>query len=108
MCIRFSEFCPKRDRQVVQAQEDRQWALRKGLEEINKEIELASCSGVACWFPMGSRNERIVRLAGKEAVLLNSRLADLWQKRLHLNARPVPCGVVGDSWSYGQMAVGVP
>ena len=57
------------------AQEDREWALRKGLEEINKEIEAASRSGVACWFPMGTRNERIVRLAAKEAQLLNSRCA---------------------------------
>jgi len=55
-------------------QEDRQWALRRGLEEINKEIEAASRSGVAsCWFPMGTRNERIIRLAAKEASLLNSR-----------------------------------
>lgn len=57
-------------------QEDRQWALRRGLEEINKEIEAASRSGVAsCWFPMGTRNERIIRLAAKEASLLNSRQA---------------------------------
>ncbi|KAK9814469.1 hypothetical protein WJX72_006450 [[Myrmecia] bisecta] len=55
------------------AQEDRQYALRRGLEEINKEIELASRHGVACWFPLGCRNERIVRLTAKEAVLLNSR-----------------------------------
>lgn len=56
------------------AAEDRQWALRRGLEEINKEIEAASRSGVAsCWFPMGTRNERIIRLAAKEASLLNSR-----------------------------------
>lgn len=54
-------------------QEDRQWALRKGLDEINKEIEHASRAGVACWYPMGGRNERIVRLAAKDAVLLNSR-----------------------------------
>lgn len=56
-------------------QEDRQWALRKGLEEINKEIEQASKMGVACWFPMGTRNDRIVRLAAKDAILLNSRCA---------------------------------
>lgn len=56
------------------ATEDRQWALRRGLEEINKEIEAASRSGIAsCWFPMGTRNERIIRLAAKEASLLNSR-----------------------------------
>jgi hypothetical protein len=54
-------------------QEDREWALRRGLEEINKEIEAASRNGVACWFPMGTRNERIVRLAANEAQLLNSR-----------------------------------
>ena len=55
-------------------QEDRQWALRRGLEEINKEIEAASRTGLAsCWFPMGTRNERIIRLAAKEASLLNSR-----------------------------------
>ncbi len=59
----------------VVAQEDREWALRNGLEEINKEIEAASRNGVACWFPMGTRNERIVRLATKEAQLLNSRCA---------------------------------
>jgi len=57
----------------ARAQEDRQWALMRGLEEINKEIEAASRSGVACWFPMGTRDERIVRLAAREATLLNSR-----------------------------------
>jgi hypothetical protein len=25
------------------------------------------------WFPMGRRNERVLRIAAKEAVLLNSR-----------------------------------
>ncbi len=54
-------------------QEDREWALKRGLDEINKEIETASRADVACWFPMGMRDERIVRLAGKEAQLLNSR-----------------------------------
>lgn len=54
-------------------QEDREWALKRGLDEINKEIEAASRADVACWFPMGSRDERIVRLAAKEAQLLNSR-----------------------------------
>ena len=55
------------------AEEDRQWALRRGLEEISKEIELASRAGVAIWFPMGSGDQRIVRLAAREARLLNSR-----------------------------------
>ncbi len=54
-------------------QEDREWALKRGLDEINKEIEAASRAEVACWFPMGTRDERIVRLAAKEAHLLNSR-----------------------------------
>ena len=56
-------------------QDDRQFALKKGLEEINKEIDQAGRMGVACWFPMGNKNERIVRLAAEEAVLLNSRSA---------------------------------
>ena len=54
-------------------QGDRQFALQRGLEEINKEIDQAGRMGVACWFPMGNKNERIVKLAAKEAVLLNSR-----------------------------------
>jgi len=57
----------------VALQEDREWALKRGLDEINKEIEAASKADVACWFPMGTRDERIVRLAAKEAQLLNSR-----------------------------------
>ena len=66
-------------------QEDRQWALRRGLEEINKEIEAASRSGIAsCWFPMGTRNERIIRLAAKEASLLNSRYMQACRKALDL------------------------
>ena len=58
---------------LCRAQEDREWALKRGLDEINKEIEAASRADVACWFPMGTRDERIVRLAAKEAQLLNSR-----------------------------------
>ena len=60
---------------LCRAQEDREWALKRGLDEINKEIEAASRADVACWFPMGTRDERIVRLAAKEAQLLNSRCA---------------------------------
>ena len=55
----------------------RPWALQRGLAEINREIERASRSGVACWFPMGTRNERIVRLPVQEASILNSRSATL-------------------------------
>ena len=54
-------------------QEDRQWALVRGLEHINREIEGAASDGVPCWFPMGTRDERILRLPAKEAILLNSR-----------------------------------
>lgn len=54
-------------------QEDRRAALKVGLDGINSEIAVASRNGVAIWFPMGSRNERIVRLATKEATILNSR-----------------------------------
>ena len=58
-------------------QEDRQWALVKGLEHINSEIEAAARDGVVCWFPMGTRDERILRLPAKEAILLNSRWLSL-------------------------------
>ena len=54
-------------------QEDRQYPLVKGLEHINDEIEGAAREGVACWFPMGTRDERILRLPAREAILLNSR-----------------------------------
>ena len=64
---------PRIDGVIGFLQEDREWALKRGLDEINKEIEAASRADVACWFPMGTRDERIVRLAAKEAQLLNSR-----------------------------------
>ena len=69
---------------LCRVQEDREWALKRGLDEINKEIEAASRADVACWFPMGTRDERIVRLAAKEAQLLNSRC---------VSARRHPAGV---------------
>ncbi|KAL4457452.1 hypothetical protein ABPG75_012317 [Micractinium tetrahymenae] len=53
--------------------DDRQWALRKALQQINVEIEKASRNGVAIWFPMGEANLRVVRLAPRESRLLNSR-----------------------------------
>lgn len=56
------------------AAEDRQWALHKALHSINVEMNRASASGVAVWFPMGiSSRQRVVRLAYNESVLLNSR-----------------------------------
>lgn len=54
-------------------QEERQRALRNGLECINYEIEAAARKNVAIWFPMGTQNERVLRVTAKEAVLLNSR-----------------------------------
>lgn len=81
-------------------QEDREWALRKGLQEINKEIEAASRNGVACWFPMGTRNERIVRLAADEAQLLNSRCVHMsfllvwFLKSLEADVHSVCCSVL--------------
>lgn len=57
------------------AHEDRQWALIRGLEDISQEVQAASRSGVAIWSPMGSGNQRIVRIAARDAKLLNSRCA---------------------------------
>ncbi|GAB4820846.1 hypothetical protein N2152v2_007892 [Parachlorella kessleri] len=53
--------------------EDREWALRKVLQNINTQVERASRTGVAIWFPMGDSNLRVVRLAARESNLLNSR-----------------------------------
>lgn len=55
------------------AHEDRQWALIRGLEDISQEVQAASRSGVAIWSPMGAGNQRIVRIAARDAKLLNSR-----------------------------------
>lgn len=57
------------------AAEDREWALRRALQQINAEIEKASRNGVAIWFPMGDTNLRVVRLSPRESRLLNSRCA---------------------------------
>ena len=54
-------------------QEERQRVLRSGLDSINREIDSATLQDVAIWFPMGSCNERVIRVVSKEAVLLNSR-----------------------------------
>ena len=55
------------------AHEDRQWALMRGLEDISQEIQAATKSGVAIWSPMGTGDDRIVRIAARECKLLNSR-----------------------------------
>jgi hypothetical protein len=61
------------------SQDERQKALRNGLEGINREIDTAASRDIAIWFPSSSlaglpkTNERVLRLAAKEAVLLNSR-----------------------------------
>jgi hypothetical protein len=54
-------------------QEERQRVLRSGLDSINREIDSATLQDVAIWVPMGSCNERVIRVVSKEAVLLNSR-----------------------------------
>ncbi len=59
------------------AADDRQWALRRALQQINVEIEKASRNGVAIWFPMGEADLRVVRLAPRESRLLNSRCVGL-------------------------------
>lgn len=53
--------------------EERPRALRHALDAINRDLEAASRRSVAVWFPMGPRNDRVLRLAAKESVLLNSR-----------------------------------
>lgn len=56
------------------SESERQWALHKALRNINTEIEKASSSGVAIWFPMTrAEPQRVVRLAYRESRLLNSR-----------------------------------
>ena len=53
---------------------ERQWALHKSLKNINAEIDKASSTGVAIWFPMRrAAPQRVVRLAYRESRLLNSR-----------------------------------
>lgn len=54
-------------------QEERQRALRHGLESINRDLCKQARQNVAVWFPLGSCNERVLRIVSKEAVLLNSR-----------------------------------
>ena len=54
LCLQLSLFLCLQFSLSLCLQEDRQWALRRGLEEINREIERANRMGVACWFPMGS------------------------------------------------------
>lgn len=53
---------------------DRQWALHRALHSINVELDRASSVGMTIWWPTGrSLRQRVVRLAHKESVLLNSR-----------------------------------
>ncbi|KAL6758986.1 hypothetical protein V8C86DRAFT_3133779, partial [Haematococcus lacustris] len=75
------------------SQEERHRALRLALEDINIELEQAALRGVAVWFPMGGRNERVLRIAAKEAVLLNSREKApfmLFVEVLESSSRPEP------------------
>lgn len=66
-------LCDASSSLVTLPQEERPRALRYALESINRDLEAASRRSVAVWFPMGVRNDRVLRLASKEAVLLNSR-----------------------------------
>ena len=73
------------------AAEDREWALRRALQQINVEIEKASRNSVAIWFPMGNSNLRVVRLAPRESRLLNSRCgaggaAGRWRQQMWVAA----------------------
>lgn len=51
----------------------RKKALQQALMDINAEIDLCSSKNVAVWFPMGSKNERVLRLVANDAIILNSR-----------------------------------
>jgi hypothetical protein len=78
------------------AADDRQWALRRALQQINVEIEKASRNGVAIWYPLGEggANLRVVRLAARESRLLNSR-------SVHISAGQCRCrGWVGSGCTH--------
>lgn len=67
-------LCTASSNLTVFQPEDRQWALHKALTSINTEMDRASRSGVAIWWPMGrSLRQRVVRLAYRESRLLNSQ-----------------------------------
>lgn len=53
--------------------EYRQWALCRALEALNAEIDKTARNGVAIWFPMGRKTDRVVRLVSNEVAILNSR-----------------------------------
>lgn len=66
-------LCDASSHLVQLPQETRLKALKRALMDINSEIDLCNANGVAVWFPMGSKNQRVLRLVPDEAVLLNSR-----------------------------------
>jgi phosphatidylinositol 4-kinase len=67
-------LCTASSNLTVFPHEDRDWALHKALTSINAEMDRASRTGVAIWWPMGrSLRQRVVRLAYRESRLLNSR-----------------------------------
>lgn len=51
----------------------RKKALQQALMDINAEIDLCASKNVAVWFPMGTKNERVLRLVANDAIILNSR-----------------------------------
>lgn len=52
---------------------DRQWALVRALQDISAAVEGASRQGIAIWSPLGTADQRIVRLAARDSKLLASR-----------------------------------
>lgn len=55
------------------AHEDRQWALVRALQDISAAVEGASRQGIAIWSPLGTTDQRIVRLSARDSKLLASR-----------------------------------
>ena len=66
-------LCDASSHLVRLPQDTRLKALKRALMDINSEIDLCNANGVAVWFPMGCKNQRVLRLVPDEAVLLDSR-----------------------------------
>jgi len=66
-------LCDASSHLVQLPQDTRLKALKRALMDINSEIDLCNANGLAVWFPMGCKNQRVLRLVPDEAILLNSR-----------------------------------
>eukprot|EP00210_Caulerpa_lentillifera_P002705 g2585.t1 len=66
-------LCDASSHLVQLPQESRLKALKRALADINSEIDLCNANGVTVWFPIGNRNQRVLRLVPDQTVLLNSR-----------------------------------